>query len=195
VTVAPTDAGEPDADAPDVDVDANVQDADVADAAPDADVPPNSELRLVCWGANESGQLARDASSDHAPPAFTVGAQGPNSTLVVGGRVTCVLDEGELRCAGANEQGQLGLGVADPDPHGAFTPVTGIDLPVVGASLGARHGCALLQTIPGIAQVACWGDNSQGQLGDGIGLGAGYADAATADRYRRTRPVFVLPAD
>ncbi len=189
-SATPGDAEAPDADTGDLDAAVNEDGGDVADAA------PSTELRIFCWGQNDRGQLARDAASPYERPALAAGAQGRASTLVLGGHVTCVLDDGELRCAGANEHGQLGLGVADDEPHGLFLPVRGLDWSIVRASLGARHACALLQTpIPGIAQVACWGDNSQGQLGDGLALGAGYVDAAPADRYRRALPVFVVPAD
>ena len=189
------DAGAADADVPDVDVpDAPFdEDAGAQDAGDDASV--RGDLQVVCWGANESGQLARDAATGHELPAVTSSVQGSDSTLVVGGRVTCILDAAKLRCAGANEEGQLGIGAADDGPHALFEPVHGLDLPVVKASLGARHACALLQTIPGIAQVACWGDNTLGQLGDGVALGGGYEDAAPTERHRRALPVFVAPPD
>lgn len=173
-------------------------DADAGDPADSGDAAVDRELQLMCWGANESGQLVRDASSEPERPAPSGGAAAIGSELVVGGRVTCLLDDFVLRCAGANEFGQLALGFADDVAHGNLEPVRGIDLPVVGASFGARHGCALLQTIPGIQgiqQVACWGDNSLGQLGDGSSLGGGYPDAAPAERHRRVSPVFVAPPD
>lgn len=192
VGIAPDAGGASDADS----------DAGESDAGPDEDggdasaMPGNSDLQLVCWGRNDRGELARDTASPYEKPALAADPPRRASVLVVGGRVTCLLGEGQLRCAGANDQGQLGLGVADEAAHAALAPVRGLDWDIVAASMGARHACALVQTpIPGIAQVACWGDNSQGQLGDGIGLGTGYADAASSDRYRRTLPVFVAPAE
>ena len=77
-----------------------------------------------------------------------------------------VLSNGEARCWGRNNLGQLGIGVEDDDIHGVV-PVkspsgtgrlTGVRT-IVG---GDYHSCALLTN----GQVRCWGYNEYGQLGD-----------------------------
>lgn len=151
-----------------------------------------SAVRIVCWGANESGQLGRDVATERElaePPANDPVLEGE---LVLGGRATCLVDRATLRCAGSNEHAQLGIGSADLTPHPVFAPVVGLGA-VVGAALGARHACAIVASASGMQQVACWGDNREGQLGDAIALGAGYADASAQDRYRRGRPALVVP--
>jgi len=195
----PADA-EPDAgDDPDAAVGPEGPDADLADADPadatTADGGAPTVLKLLCWGGNESGQLARDTVSDRELADPTLGDPAFEGELVVGGRVTCLLDGATLRCAGANEHGQLGRGVADTAPHPTFAPVLGLEGSVRSAALGAQHGCAVVEVAAGRQQVACWGDNEMGQLGDGISLGGGYADAAPAESYRRARAGFVVPVD
>ncbi|MFN3199838.1 MAG: hypothetical protein ACE366_15680 [Bradymonadia bacterium] len=84
---------------------------------------------------------------------------------------TCVIQgEGQVRCFGANDSGQLGLG--DTESRGTQnTPVDGglepVALPggalATAVTLGAEHTCALT----GDGAVYCWGENAHGQLGLG----------------------------
>ena len=85
---------------------------------------------------------------------------------------TCaILDNGDLKCWGSDNNGQLGDGgTIDPnDPH-AYTSApssTAIDLgtgrTAVAVSAGREHTCAILDN----GDLKCWGDDSKGQLGDG----------------------------
>jgi alpha-tubulin suppressor-like RCC1 family protein len=80
---------------------------------------------------------------------------------------TCVvLAGGGVRCWGGNEYGALGDGTTTmrdtPPPADVLSGVAA----VVG---GGSHTCALLA---GNGGVRCWGLNSRGQLGDGLGGGA-----------------------
>ena len=171
-------------------------DADGPDAAADAaqdGSAAESSTQLVCWGANDRGQLGRGGASAWELP---VGSSiDPGATLALGGQVSCVLSGGILRCAGSDDQGQLGIGAADEAPHPTLTAVVQPSGTIVAASVGAQHACAVVETAPRVRQIACWGDNRSGQLGDGMSVGAGYDDSLPADRFRRTRPVFVAPAE
>jgi alpha-tubulin suppressor-like RCC1 family protein len=71
---------------------------------------------------------------------------------------------GELRCAGLNDEGQLGIGTT-----GGFSSLTPVKTPlsVVQVAIGTSHACAALDD----GGIACWGANTLGQLG--IGLDAG----------------------
>ncbi|MEC7280337.1 MAG: hypothetical protein VXV98_09940, partial [Candidatus Thermoplasmatota archaeon] len=79
------------------------------------------------------------------------------------------LDNGELKCWGWDNYGQLGDGGGS---HGSGTYTTSpsttpIDLgtgrTAVAVSAGERHTCAILDN----GDVKCWGSDSFGQLGDG----------------------------
>jgi alpha-tubulin suppressor-like RCC1 family protein len=75
---------------------------------------------------------------------------------------SCVrLADSSVKCWGLNDHGQLGRGTDDivqssPAPVGGLSRATQL-------ALGGNHSCALLAG----GQVACWGANENGQLGDG----------------------------
>lgn len=75
---------------------------------------------------------------------------------------TCVVSSvGAVKCWGGNDFGQLGDGSTQAFKN---TPVTVANLS--GAkqiTMGYNHACAITQT----GAVSCWGDNNNGQLGDG----------------------------
>ena len=76
-----------------------------------------------------------------------------------------VTSTGTVKCWGGNDFGQLGEGVAlNASNRFKVTPVTVAN--VTGAkqvAMGYNHACAISQT----GAVSCWGDNNNGQLGDG----------------------------
>lgn len=89
---------------------------------------------------------------------------GPEASLAVGDDHSCFLvDEGKISCVGDGDSGQLGDGTNFEDrrkPH----EVVGIET-AVAVSAGEDHTCAVI--IDG--RVKCWGDNDNGQLGNGGG--------------------------
>jgi alpha-tubulin suppressor-like RCC1 family protein len=88
------------------------------------------------------------------------------SAVAAGGQFGCaLLDDGRVRCWGANDRGQLGDGSTIFRP----TPVDVTGLPAapsraVAVATGWAHACAVIA--PG-GQVWCWGDNTTGELGAG----------------------------
>ncbi len=96
-----------------------------------------------------------------------VGRGAAVSTIVMGGHHSCAIVEGgQVRCWGNNDSGQLGDGTQTQ----RLTPVAVLESaggpPLAGAqalALGAYHSCALLAE----GKARCWGNNAQGQLGDG----------------------------
>jgi alpha-tubulin suppressor-like RCC1 family protein len=87
---------------------------------------------------------------------------GDVAAIAVGGTTTCAATSaGLVGCWGTDAYGALGDGMTS-----GFSPVpvqaNGLKS-VTALSLGDRHGCAL--TMGGT--VRCWGDDTQGQLGDG----------------------------
>ena len=80
------------------------------------------------------------------------------------------LDLERLKCWGANDFGQLGLGDTnnrgdEPGEMGGLLPYVGVGTgrTVEEMGLGQAHSCSLLDN----QRVKCWGGNNHGQLGLG----------------------------
>lgn len=87
--------------------------------------------------------------------------------VVAGERHTCVrISDGTVRCWGANQRGQLGLGSTQTIGDDEL-PSSASDVQVGGVvtqlAIGRHHTCALLDT----GAVRCWGYGGLGQLGYG----------------------------
>jgi len=82
--------------------------------------------------------------------------------IAVGGTTTCAaISSGLVGCWGSDAYGNLGDGMTSGF---SVVPVQANGLRnVAQLSLGERHGCALSTG----GTVRCWGDDAQGQLGDG----------------------------
>ena len=80
------------------------------------------------------------------------------------GSTACsVMSDGTVTCWGDNSKGQLGNALLAPGSQALLPiPVTGIT-DAVGVSIGVDHACATL----GSGAVRCWGNNRNGQLGNG----------------------------
>jgi alpha-tubulin suppressor-like RCC1 family protein len=106
-------------------------------------------------------------------------------SLSSGARHVCALStDGRIKCWGAADAGQLGLGDTknrgtSPDDMGAALPTIDLGHGQVAMELqcGAKHCCA--RTIQNTMK--CWGDNSQGQLGLGDVLPRGADANSTGD--------------
>lgn len=119
-----------------------------------------------CWGDNVDLQMGPSvpALADQALP-IAVGGAPVSVAIAAGDDHACVIDmPGAVWCWGDNLDLQLGRGGADttdsPDPTAVALPggLTATDL-----GLGDGFSCAVLSD----ATVACWGDDDNGQLGDG----------------------------
>ena len=89
-----------------------------------------------------------------------------NNKLSAGHHHTCaILDNGDLKCWGRDNSGQLGDGGSNTDTNAPSS--TAIDLgtgrTAVAISAGEVHTCAILDN----GDLKCWGSDSHGQLGDG----------------------------
>ncbi|MDP6188282.1 MAG: putative Ig domain-containing protein, partial [Candidatus Poseidoniaceae archaeon] len=78
----------------------------------------------------------------------------------IGKHHTCVAyDNGDVACAGRNQQGQLGTG--NTVQKTSLTATQSLGQPALKVVAGEYFSCALLNN----GSVRCWGDNGYGQLG------------------------------
>jgi len=119
--------------------------------------------------AGDEEGLPEDQASPGGPPTLAPGLFGVGKLFLgrhhgcglwPGGRVGCFGDEIRGELGGAPAPG--GKPKIGPKPSSKLVVVAGLEH-AVALSLGARHGCALLEG----GVVSCFGDNAAGQLGDG----------------------------
>ncbi|MCH9686610.1 MAG: hypothetical protein K0V04_34580 [Deltaproteobacteria bacterium] len=127
------------------------------------------------WGLNDASQLGlghtADIGDDESPATATVSTTpqigGTVVELSAHGYFACArLDDGAVRCWGANDRGQLGYAHTNTigdDEHPSAAGNVALGGVAVGLATGSEHACALL----GDGGVRCWGANDYGQLGYG----------------------------
>lgn len=119
---------------------------------------------VKCWGYNHSGQLGNGTTTNKHMPVDVVGLNNGVTAIATGWYHTCALTStGGVQCWGANSASQLGNGESTIDHSLTPVQVSGLNSGVIAISAGRAHTCALLTD----GSVKCWGDNGNGQLGDG----------------------------
>lgn len=120
---------------------------------------------VKCWGANWHGQLGNDTKDESHVPVDVVNLGSPAVFIATGKYHTCaIIDAGFTKCWGYNMYGQLGINsYEDKAVPNKVLNLKGIAVAIHG---GEFHTCALTS----LGSVMCWGDNSQGQVGDGSGM-------------------------
>jgi alpha-tubulin suppressor-like RCC1 family protein len=123
---------------------------------------------VMCWGANETGQLGLNSAVDSNVPVDVPGLSSGIVSIGAGSLHTCaVTSAGAVLCWGANDYGQLGDGT-DMDRQ-APTAAQGIGAPVASITVGGFHTCATTNS----GSAKCWGFNRYGQLGRGTATDLG----------------------
>jgi alpha-tubulin suppressor-like RCC1 family protein len=133
--------------------------------------------QVRCWGDNGQAQLADGTTTLRRLPVVVRAVSGPGpltnvAELSSAFQNTCArLGSGQVRCWGPNRRGQLGTGVVSPPTQppprrprvvrAVAGPGPLVNVTTIG--VGSFHACARL----GNGQARCWGENVQGQIGDG----------------------------
>ena len=133
-----------------------------------------SDGTVSTWGRNNLGQLGNGSTTQSSIP-LTLGSPTNVVAIAAGGTHSLAIRSGtQTRTWGGNLYGQFGNGGFAPDdcdPGAAILPCANIALPVttlnsvVAAAAGELHSVALTSD----GTVWSWGDDSTGQLGNGVG--------------------------
>lgn len=137
---------------------------------------------LMCWGSNDRGQLGISNSTKFSTTPIVGNSASNIYSADNGGHFTCAVTGSGLKakCWGAGDKGQIGNqntnDTASDQPvslpynnPAANPPVTGVSYVATGdefacASYGAMAGQA------GSRDLYCWGNNANGQLGQGVSI-------------------------
>jgi alpha-tubulin suppressor-like RCC1 family protein len=117
---------------------------------------------LLCWGANDQGQLGNGTYQDSSLPVEALNLSSGVSSISASDYHICAsLTSGQVYCWGDNWIGQLGDGTTTD--RNQPVQVYGISSNALTVAAGSSHSCVALQD----GSVLCWGNDESGQLGDG----------------------------
>jgi alpha-tubulin suppressor-like RCC1 family protein len=148
---------------------------------------------LRCWGANDRGQLGNGTSDPICEPTTVLGLDGSGSKVLAVSPAEdhgcAVLADGEVRCFGSNDYGQLGAAQFSA----TNSPVScALAQPADLIAAGIWYTCAALRD----RTVVCLGKGDVGQLGNGnlepslspvpVALPAGTTLKSMATKYHHT---------
>lgn len=146
---------------------------------------------VKCWGSNGEGQLGDGTYMKRATPVDVIGLTRGVSAIAANGYQTCALTSGGgVKCWGINIYGTWGDGISTNTNYTTPVDIIGLMSDISMIDMGGTYLCVL--TLDG--GVKCWGDNRQGQLGDGTttqqstpidveGLESGIVDIATGSLH------------
>jgi len=116
---------------------------------------------VKCWG--DSNLLGNIKYNGMPKPLDVVGLESGVKAIALGSKHSCALtNAGAVKCWGMNELGQLGNGTQTKEEPSDPTDVVGLNGGVAAIAVGAYHTCVLMEN----GGVKCWGQNSNGQLGN-----------------------------
>lgn len=128
-----------------------------------------SDGTVAAWGLNDNGQIGSAGGAQSTVPVLVsnLGVLATKRVITVAAGEThslALCSDGTLAAWGSNSNGQLGRsGATTGTPVAVSTSGVLSGKRVVAIAAGQRHSVALLST----GEVATWGYNFYGQLGDG----------------------------
>ena len=132
----------------------------------------------MCWGLNTVGQIGDGTTTNRDEPtpitilptsstlaAIAIGGGGGTGATngSESGTTTCaLLNNGSVACWGKNDVGQFGDGttISSTSPKYALLPP---GRTAISIDVGRFHACSILDDNSSV----CWGNNTDGQIGDG----------------------------
>ncbi len=116
-----------------------------------------------CWGSGYRGELGDGTTSSSGHPVPVAGLPARARAVTAAGEHTCaLLEAGRVWCWGENPEGQLGSGSITTKEL-APVAVAGLDGAATRLGTGPQHSCATLES----GALQCWGQNAEGELGNG----------------------------
>lgn len=119
---------------------------------------------VYCTGSDSAGQLGDGSGTSTRSTPVEISSLGSVPQITAGYLHTCARAiGGKLRCWGSNTNGQVGNGDNFNQYGPALVSVISNAVQLGKTSFGS-HQCAIVVT----THVNCWGDNADGQLGNGL---------------------------
>jgi alpha-tubulin suppressor-like RCC1 family protein len=128
--------------------------------------------RIACWGFGAGVGLG-SADTPVAAPTPVVLPGGSTAIAVAvadqeyASQTCALLVTKKVSCWGTNWTGQLGNGTVEtfgtPPLHLTPSPPIALSADVTAIAVGAYHSCARLSN----GQISCWGQDGEGQIGNG----------------------------
>lgn len=141
-----------------------------------------------CWGANWNYNLGTGDSTARSTPTQVVGLATGVTDIANSSSFACAVVSGKAVCWGYQGNGRLGNGVTTGST-GVIQDVIGLGTGVTAVAAGLAHACAIQS-----GAAYCWGQGSQGKLGNGgstdqstpvpvTGLGSGVTAITAGKRH------------
>ena len=127
---------------------------------------------VKCWGYSGNGQLGMGAGSTaatNAPPTTPVNLGTGRTAVAISSSwyTTCaILDNGDLKCWGSDNYGQLGDGGTNTNQFSPVSVNLGTGRTAIAVAALREYTCAILDD----GSIKCWGLDGSGQLGNGNSL-------------------------